>query len=155
ATEQLREILKSGQSDREILSAITVKILESRSEDQALPRLFIYSALENHQLSHRLFRIYVAEYYEALTDYIRQRIAEGVFRKVNPAMAARGFLGMVVYHSWIQELYGGKRYQDFSVKEVSETFAELWLQGMLDQPKNENSKTRATSKNGNHRNGTR
>ena len=147
---RIAEILSSGGSDREILSAISAQILERRAKDQTLSRLLIYTALENHRLSGRFFRTYVAEYYELLADYIRRGIEGGRFRRVRPLLAARGFLGMVVYHSWIQELYGGKRYQKFSVQEVSEAFADLWLQGMLKEP--EAVKTAAPSNNGRHNN---
>jgi len=37
---------------------------------------------------------------------------------------------MIVYHSLIQEIYGAKRYQEFDVKEVSETLTDIWLGGM-------------------------
>jgi hypothetical protein len=68
---------------------------------------------------------------------------------VDPLLAARGFLGMVVYHSWIQELFGGKRYQNFSVQEVSKMLAEVWLQGMLSAPEIASSQRTAKFNNGN------
>ncbi len=148
---RMRERLNAGGTDLEVLSGIAAEILERRAKDQTLSRLLLYSALENHRLSHRFFRIYVAECYDVLAEYIRRRIAEGRFRALDPLLAARGFLGMVVYHSWIQELYGGKRYQKFSVQQVSTTLAEVWLQGMLCGPETVSSRRAAKSNNGNHR----
>jgi TetR/AcrR family transcriptional regulator len=147
---RIAETLKGGGSDREILSAIAAQILERRAKDQTLSRLLIYTALENHRLSGRFFRNYVAEYYELLADYIRQGIEQGRFRRVSPLLAARAFLGMVIYHSWIQELYGGKRYQKFSVQEVSETFADLWLRGVLKGRKGGREEDLVQSNNGHH-----
>jgi len=132
--ERMRERLSEGGTDMEVLSGVAAQILERRAKDQTLSRLLLYSALENHRLSHRFFRTYVAECYEVLADYIRRRTKAGAFRQLDPLLAARGFLGMVIYHSWVQELFGGKRYQDFSVQEVSQTLAEVWLQGMLCRP---------------------
>lgn len=132
--EHMRARLSAGGTDLEVLSGVATQILERRAKDQTLSRLLLYSALENHRLSHRFFRTYVAECYEVLADYIRRRIGDGAFRPIDPLLAARGFLGMVVYHSWIQELFGGKRYQNFSVQQVSKTLAEVWLQGMLFAP---------------------
>jgi len=149
--EHMRERLCAGGSDLEVLSGVATQILERRAKDQTLSRLLLYSALENHRLSHRFFRTYVAECYEVLAEYIRGRIAEGQFRPVDPLLAARGFLGMVVYHSWIQELFGGKRYQNFSVQEVSKTLAEVWLQGMLSAPQIASSQGTAKFNNGNRR----
>ena len=147
----MRERLSAGGTDLEILSGIATQILERRAKDQTLSRLLLYSALENHRLSHRFFRTYVAECYEVLADYIRGRIADGDFRPIDPLLAARGFLGMVVYHSWIQELFGGKRYQNFSVQQVSKTLAEVWLQGMLSAPEIASSQRAAKLNNGNRR----
>jgi TetR/AcrR family transcriptional regulator len=149
--ERMRERLNAGGTDLEVLSGIAAEILERRAKDQTLSRLLLYSALENHRLSHRFFRIYVAECYEVVAEYIRRRIGEGRFRPLDPLLAARGFLGMVVYHSWIQELYGGKRYQKFSVQQVSTTLAEVWLKGMLCSPEIVSSRRAAKSNNGNHR----
>lgn len=129
--ERQSELLKANGNDQGLFAAIAEDILRRNTEDSALPRLLLFSALENHRLSHRFFRTYVAGYYEALAARIRERIREGKFRRVDPLLAARGFLGMVVYHYLIQELFGGKRYQKFDPKAVSNTLAGIWLQGML------------------------
>jgi AcrR family transcriptional regulator len=131
---RMRERLERSGSDMTLLASVAAEILERRAKDQTLSRLLLYSALENHRLSNRFFRIYVAECYEVLAEYVQKRIAEGNFRPIDPLLAARGFLGMVIYHSWVQELFGGKRYQNFSVQQVSETLAQLWLKGMQNKP---------------------
>jgi len=128
--EALRRQLNSGASDREILAGIAEDILHRRAKDSSLSRLLLFSALENQRRSQRFFQTHVVEYYEAIAKYICKRIEDGAFRAVNPLLAARGFVGMVVYHSQIQEIYGAKRYQDFDVKEVSETLTDIWLGGM-------------------------
>jgi AcrR family transcriptional regulator len=125
--ERLEAKLAAGGNDREMLTAIAEELL---SRDVTLSRLLLYTALENHELSHRFFRTHVAQYLEMLADYIRRGIAEGRFRDVDPLLAARGFLGMLVYHFQIQELFGGKRVQTFDPHQVSETLVDLWLRGM-------------------------
>jgi len=126
----LQRQLSLGASDREVFAAIAEDILVRRAKDSSLSRLLLFSALENQHRSQHFFQTHVVEYYEAIAKYISKRIEDGVFRAVNPLLAARGFLGMVVYHSLIQEIYGAKRYQDFDVKEVSETLTDIWLGGM-------------------------
>ncbi len=128
---ELQDRLRNNDNDREVFSAIAEDILRRNTEDATLGRLLLFSTLENHRLSHRFFRTYVAEYYEGLADHIRERIREGDFRRVDPLLAARGFLGMVIYHFLIQELFGGKRYQKFDPRQVSYTLADIWLKGML------------------------
>jgi AcrR family transcriptional regulator len=129
----LEQRLSSGASDREIFAAIAEDSLRRRAKDSSLSRLLLYSALENHQLSQKFFQTHVGCYYERLADFIRRRIEAGAFRRVDPLVAARGFLGMVVYHSLIQDLYGQKRFQQFDVREVSETLTDIWLGGMLER----------------------
>ncbi|MGZ4813455.1 MAG: TetR/AcrR family transcriptional regulator [Terriglobales bacterium] len=124
---RLEAKLAAGGDDRAKLTAIAEELL---SRDVTLSRLLLYTALENHELSHRFFLTHVAQYLEMLADYIRQGVAEGRFREVDPLLAARGFLGMLVYHFQIQELFGGKRVQTFDPHHVSETLVDLWLKGM-------------------------
>jgi AcrR family transcriptional regulator len=130
--EHLRErLLKSGL---DVFATIAEEILSRQAKDTTMSRLLLFSGLENHRLSQRFFRTYVAQYYEILANHIRQRIRDGEFRDVDPLLAARGFLGMVVYHSWVQELFGGKRFQKFDNQQVSKTLADIWLAGMLQRP---------------------
>jgi len=127
----LEHQLQEEGGDREVLTGIAEDILRRNWADPGMSRLLFFSALENHRLSHRFFRTYIAERYEALEHFIRGRIRAGVFRRVDPLLAARGFLGMVVYHFLIQELFGGKRYQKFHPRQVAATLTDIWLEGML------------------------
>lgn len=128
--EQLERELHSGRNDSKMFAAIAAGALRRNTADNTLSRLLLFSALENHRLSHRFFRTYVADYYEALANHIRRRIRAGAFRRLNPLLAARGFLGMVAYHFLIQELFGGRRYQKFNAERVCQTLADIWLEGM-------------------------
>jgi len=128
--ERLLENLEAGGDDLEILSRIALEVLERRARDQTLSRLLLFSALEKHELSERFFRNYIANYFEVLARFVREGIDSGRFRPVDPLLAARSFLGMLIYHSWIQELYGGKEVQDFDLQVVSRTMATIWLEGM-------------------------
>jgi AcrR family transcriptional regulator len=128
---KLQEVLASGRSEREVFETIAEEYLRRRSDDPSMTRLLLFSALERHELSERFFRSHIAEYYETLAEYIRQRMAEGRFRKTDPLLAARSFVGMVVYHFLVQELFGGSTYQQFDHKQVAETITGIWLSGML------------------------
>src|SRR5437868_6652789 len=121
--------LSENTPAREMFAALARDILE-RQDDSTFSRLLFFSALENHRLSERVFRTYIAGRYELLAAHIRKRIKSGEFREVDPLLAARGFLGMVVYHFLIQNLFGAKRYQKFDRQMVCETFSELWLAGV-------------------------
>lgn len=127
---ELQTRLRRAARPQEALASVAEDILRRNIDDPTRTRLFLFSALENHQLSHRFFRTHLTRYYDVLADYIRDRIRRGEFRDVDPRLAARGFLGMVAHHYQVQELFGGKRYQRFDPRRVSETLADIWLSGM-------------------------
>ena len=126
---ELRTILKAS-APAQALAGVAEDIFRRNLEDPARGRLFLYSALENHRLSQRFFRTHLAPYFDVLCDYIRAQIRRGAFRRVDARLAARGFLGMVAHHYQVQELFGGRRYQLFNPRKVSQTLADIWLGGM-------------------------
>lgn len=128
--ERLLENLDAPGDDLEVLSRVAFEVLDRRAQDQTLSRLLLFSALEKHELSERFFRNYIENYFDVLARFVRQGISAGRFRRVDPLLAARGFVGMLVYHSWIQELFGGKEVQDFDLHVVSRTLARTWLEGV-------------------------
>ena len=143
---RVEAILKGGGGDLEVFTAIAREFLVRTERDRELTRLLWYTALENHELSDRFFRTYVAVYYEALAGYIRARIRSGAFRKTDPLLAARGFMGMVVYHFLVQELFGAEKYQKFNPEAVAATLAGIWLAGMESGPYGSNGHRRLASK---------
>jgi TetR/AcrR family transcriptional regulator len=130
------------KSPRDALVKLAEEILRRNREDPTMTRIFFYTALENHELSQRLFRAYSLRYYDILADYIRGQIRRGAFRRVDPHLAARSFLGMVAEHYQSQELFGGKRYRKFDPRHVSETLADIWLGGLHAANGNHKGRTR-------------
>ncbi len=124
-------ILEAGDDVRTTFVTLAETMLRRREKDPSLMRLLLFSALENHRLSQRFFQTYIADYYEVLSDFIRQKIASGEFRNVNSQMAARGYLGMLVYHNMVQGIFGANRFQTFDLREVAENLTDIWLRGML------------------------
>jgi AcrR family transcriptional regulator len=156
--DDLENKLKAGLSDLELFTGIAEDILRRNQKDPRLTRLLLYSGLEEHRLSQRFFRTYVARYYETMAAHIRLRIEQGRFRDLDPLLAARGFIGMVFHYYLVQEIFGAKRYQKFRAEEVASTLAQIWLQGMICSEgmpksrgahKNETRPRLAISKNGN------
>ncbi|MGI9101920.1 MAG: TetR/AcrR family transcriptional regulator [Terriglobales bacterium] len=124
---RLEAKLAAGGSHRETLTAWAEEVI---TRDATLSRLLLFTALENHELSERFFRTHVAQYFEVMAEFVRHGISEGHFRDVDPMLAARGFIGMLIYHFQIQELFGGKQVQQFDPRQVSETLVDVWLKGM-------------------------
>lgn len=132
--QRVQEILDRGGTDLEIFESIARDFLTRTPRDRELTRLLWFTALENHELSARFFNTFIAEYYQALAGYISRRIRLGAFRKTDPLLAARSFIGMVVYHFLVQELFGGEQYQIFDPTQVAATLSGIWLAGMQNPP---------------------
>jgi AcrR family transcriptional regulator len=126
----LDQQLASATDDQQMFTAIAREMLERNTRDTTLTRLLLFTALEKHELSERFFQTYVAAYFATLADYIRRRIRAGGYRRVNPTLAARSFLGMVIHYFLTQEIFGAGRYQKFDIQDVSETLADIWLKGI-------------------------
>jgi AcrR family transcriptional regulator len=138
--------MEEGQPDIELFTGIAEDILGRHREMPELMRLFLYSALESHSLSDRMFRTYSAQFYETLASHIEKRKIEGRFRSdLDSMLAARGFIGMVFYHHMVQNIFGGKQYQTFEAKHVAENLADIWLRGMVAEEKKSSNAAPKTS----------
>lgn len=144
----VRAKLQARSSDvREVFTGIARQILERRSRDATLSRLLLFSGLESHRLSRRFFRTYMAEYFEELASHIRAGIEAGRFRAVDPMLAARGFVGMIVYHAWVQELFASGDGHSFDNAEVAGSLTDIWLSGILPAERREARRASKSSRN--------
>jgi AcrR family transcriptional regulator len=116
--------------DAGVFRAVGLEALTRTEQDPSLMRLLLYSALEGHELSHFFFESKVRHLHEFLSNYIGQRVTDGVFRPVNPLLAARGFVGMIAHYLLIHEIFGVKRPVGILPEEVVETFVTLFMTGI-------------------------
>jgi len=125
---ELQSRLDQSEDLRELLSTMGVEILQ---RDTKLTRLLFYCALENHKLLGRFFRMYITTYHQVFAEHLRKRMEKGELRKIDPVVAARGFLGMASNYFLVQQILGGKRFSKTNPKQVADTFADIWLNGVL------------------------
>jgi AcrR family transcriptional regulator len=122
----IKELLASGLDDATLFRTLAADLLERNARDQTLIRLLFFSALETHELSHRFAQTYVAAFYATVTNYIRKRIRDGAFRRVDPMLAARAFFGAVFQYSLACQWFGIKP----EPKKATTTFTDIWLKGI-------------------------
>ncbi len=121
-------------NDRKVFETIATHILTRHEEDETFMRLMFYSALEGHELSDLFFRNYVSERFARLVSHIKQRIADGVFRKVDPMIAVRMFFGTVMHHAIMNRFFNqslGAQKLIISNRVAAERFTDLFLAGIL------------------------
>jgi AcrR family transcriptional regulator len=100
--------------------------------DPTLLRLLLFSALEGHELSDMFFGKQHKIFYDHLATYIQTRIQERAFRKVDPLLAARAFIGMVVHHRLLHEIFRVRMHR--SHEETVATYVEIFLNGLKQAP---------------------
>ena len=100
--------LAAASDDRAFFAALGELILRRYERDPELSRLLLFSCLERHELAELFFERLFQGAYRQVMDYIRRRIREGAFRKVNPEIAARGLIGMISYHGLVGLLLPGR-----------------------------------------------
>ena len=100
--------LAAASDDRAFFAALGELILRRYERDPELSRLLLFSCLERHELAELFFERLFQGAYRLVMDYIRRRIREGAFRKVNPEIAARGLIGMISYHGLVGLLFPGR-----------------------------------------------
>ncbi len=118
----------AAKDDRAVFIGLGHLILACYTDDQAYSRLLLSAALEDRELG-AIFYDRQRDARETLAGYIAQRIDDGAFRRIDPALAARAFIGMVAHHGAT-----GMLYRDDFVKlepqRVIEEMTELFLAGI-------------------------
>lgn len=125
---QLKEA-ETRKDDRELFTSFAFEVLEAHRRDHTLTRLLLFSALEGHELSEIFYHSTAREVRSQLERYIKRRIADGAFRRVDPALCARAFLGIVVYHAQSRILYKNENIK-LSSRQLADRFVDMFLNGL-------------------------
>src|SRR6185295_12536197 len=93
------------RDDAAFFEALALGLLTRFEEDPSIPRLILYSALEEHEppgvAVERQLRVE-----QPTLDYIKMRIREGAFRKVDPHHAVLAFGAMLFGYIVRQQIVG-------------------------------------------------
>jgi hypothetical protein len=87
------------------------------------------------QNQHRVF-------YDYLAGYIGRRIREGAFRRVDPLLAARSFMGMIAHHRLLHEIFRVPMH--CSPEDTVATYVRLFLEGVQAKPSGANKDRRGS-----------
>lgn len=126
---RLLSMLK-GKEGKDVFVIIASYLLEEHRRDSSFLRLLMYSALEQQSLSELFINTRGLEFLGFLESHIQSLIKKGSMRNIDPALAARAFIGMVEHYSIAQELYGAKSFFSRPELKVVETFVDIFLNGM-------------------------
>lgn len=125
------EAAAKQQDDRRVFTLIAGYRIRPKA-DATFLRLLLFSALEGHELSDMFFGKHHKVFYDHLAAYIHTRVKDGAFRLVDPLLAARAFIGMVVHHRLLHEIFGIP--MDRSYDDTVSTYVDLFLHGLVAAP---------------------
>lgn len=123
------------REDRKVFESFALFMLEFHANDGTAMRILLYSALEGHELADMIFRNHISKSYRILSDYVRKRISEGVFRRVDAMTAVRGFVGMLMHHAMINRFFlsDGSEMLSISNRQAADRFTDLFLGSLMNQ----------------------
>ncbi|MFN0087859.1 MAG: TetR/AcrR family transcriptional regulator [Blastocatellia bacterium] len=119
--------------DRKVFESFAYYVLEFHANDGTAMRILMYSALEGHEMAEIIFRNHISKSYRYLAEYVRKRMGEGVFRRVDAMTVVRGFVGMVMHHALINRFFhsDGKEMLNISNRQAAERFTDLFLGSLM------------------------
>jgi len=128
------EILRNAIAERDdftVFYQMALSALEKHQSSVPFLRLLFYSALEEHELAEQFFGDFIAKVYGFIGEYIRGRQEDGALRDIEPRVAVRAFLGMLIHHSLNNILWDkDRRLLNVSNEEAARNFAEILLRGI-------------------------
>jgi AcrR family transcriptional regulator len=121
------------RDDRQVFENLAFHMLEFHERDDTAMRLLLYSALEGHELAEMITRNYILKTHQQLAEYVKARMADGVFRRVDPMVAVRGFMGMVIGHVMNKKFFlcpGGPMRLNITNRQAAAAFTDIFLASM-------------------------
>lgn len=125
---ELQKLSQTGDN-RALFRRLAGLLLDWYLKDPRHARLLMFSALEEHELSRLFYERQVACFYDWITGHLEREMKKGVFRPMNPLLAARSFAGMLVHQGMVYAIYrpgdlhGGR-------EAVIDTVVNLFLDGI-------------------------
>ena len=115
----------------ELLRRAAKATLNRNRRDKAMLRLLFYSALEEHSLGKKFFRQQMRGPFRELAKLLDHHLRHKPNQSVNVDVAARAFVGMMLYEIIAPELFGVGRKSRGSVDQLVQEFVDNYLNGVL------------------------
>ena len=128
--EELQKAMDEGD-DFGVFYNLALRAMNKHHADVGFMRLLFFSALEEHDLADRFFKEFVTRIYDFIGSYIKKRQKEGAMREIEPQVAVRAFLGMMIHHSLNNILWDkGRTLLNITNEQAAKNFAEIFLRGI-------------------------
>lgn len=118
--------------DRAVFEMLARHMLEHNERDEEFMRLLLHAALEGHELSRMFWDRNVRKMSDCLRAYVRERQKAGALRTtLDPLLMTRAFVGMINFHSMINNLFDPQRtFVNVSNERAARDFTEILMRGI-------------------------
>jgi len=130
STKELLEAVEATDVDDEtFLRKLAHSVVRVKSEDMQFLRLLYFSALEGHDLAQLFFDTYVKQLRRQLKKFMQAGMEAGRFRKMDPRLASRAFIGMLAHYQVALELFRFEKGMP-SMAKAADVFVDIFLNGI-------------------------
>lgn len=126
----LAQLAASEDSPEVFFGRIAGTILRRIEEDPSFMRLLLYSALEGHPLAQEFDRARAEGVRSVIVSYLRRCAARRRLRRVNAAVAARCFVGIVIWFAMSRSLFREKGSLSIPRDRLVREVVRLFLDGV-------------------------
>ncbi len=124
------KVLKDKRG-KELFREAALYLIREHETDSSLMRLLLFSALEKQQLSEIFIKSRGFEVIGLMETQLKELMSHGTIRRLDPKVAARAFIGMVLHYTLSQEIYGLKKYNTWPNEYIADNFVEIFFEGIL------------------------
>jgi TetR/AcrR family transcriptional regulator len=125
--DQLQAVLREEEV-RPFLQAFGELVLAWYLEDQRLPRLLMFSALEGHELAQIWHERAMALFFAPVNEKVDRLVEAGQLKKMEPTVLTRSFMSMVAHYGLVTIIFKLPQFE-LSREETVARFVELFLSG--------------------------
>ncbi len=119
-----------GEDDYGILKYIIGTFIDRISEDKSFLRLMLFSGLEDHRLSTEFLGRRIGDVMPHIAGYFVRRMESGAFRRIDPRIAMRALVGMIMHYILSTEIFEMPEAMRVSKEEAIEGFGRVFLEGV-------------------------
>ena len=120
----------TDEDDRAVFTRIALRLFDIVQKDPDFLRILYFSGLEGHDLSSIFFKSFARQLHLLIRDRLARGAAQKRFRKLDPYLAARAFMGMIGHYLLARELFG-RAFKPCAKQKVIDTFVDIFLHGIL------------------------
>ena len=126
---------REGESDRDLFTRIARTYIYNLEKDDSFMRILFFSTLEGHRLTEMYIQKRIAEVIRELALTIRRGAEEGRFKKTDPVIAARVFIGMIYDYLILKRIFKVTPPRLHGRKQTVETIVDIFLGGIEARPR--------------------